>query len=265
MRTRINGEVRERLHQLLLQRARALGLTPAAIELLTRSAALERWAQGDEIATDEAGAERTGLLVVGSARVLCTTPRGKRVGVCFVAPGQFVSGSWPGGSEPTHAEFRVIAHDPLGTIVALWPPRILVDVLGMLPPPQALQLVTDIWRTATQTVRQKCHLLGLCLRDRVLSALVTLAHDFGRPHPQGVRIELRLTHADLAASAVGSRANVTRALEELREHMLVAVDDHRLVVTHRGLSALDRGASDDDAPDDRAPARLWPAGAVAGP
>lgn len=264
MRTRINGEVRERLHQLLLQRARTLGLTPAAVDLLTRSAALERWAPGDEIATDEAGAERTAFLVVGSARVVCTTPRGKPVGVCFVAPGQFVSASWPGGSEPARAEFRVIAHDPLGTIVALWPRRILVDVLGMLPPPQAAQLVTETWRTATQTVRQKCHLLGLCLRDRVLSALVTLAHDFGRPHPQGVRIELRLTHADLAATAVGSRANVTRALEELRDHALVAVDDHRLVVTRRGLASLGRGARDDDVPDDPAPAGFWSADAIAG-
>lgn len=263
MRTRMNGEVRERLHQLLLQRARALGLTPAAVDVLVRTATLERWAPGDEILMDEGGAERIGLLIVGSAKVLCTTPRGKRVGVCFVAPGQFVAASWPGGAEPTREEFHVFAHDPLGTIVALWPPRVFVDVLATLQPVQALQFATSTWRVATQVVRQKCHLLGLCLRDRVLSALVGLAHDFGRPHPQGVRIELRLTHADLAASAVGSRANVTRALEELREDALVLVDEHRLVVTQRGLVTLDRGAADERTVD-RAPADLWPAGALAG-
>src|SRR6185369_11426837 len=44
MRTRISGEVRERLRQLVLARARVLGLTPAAVEMLIGTAALERWA-----------------------------------------------------------------------------------------------------------------------------------------------------------------------------------------------------------------------------
>ena len=101
-----------------------------------------------------------------------------------------------------------------------------------------MQLVTAPWREAAEVVRQKCHLLGLCLRDRVLAVLTTLARDFGRPHPDGRRIELRLTHLDLAGAAVGSRANVTRALEELRAEGLVAVEQHRLVVTHRGLACL---------------------------
>jgi hypothetical protein len=104
-----------------------------------------------------------------------------------------------------------------------------------------MQFVTEAWRGVTEVLRQKCHLLGYCLRDRVLAVLVTLARDFGRPHPHGIRIELRLTHQDLAGAAVGSRANVTRALEELREEALVTVDEHRLVVMHRGLVALHDG------------------------
>jgi len=77
--------------------------------------------------------------------------------------------------------------------------------------------------------------------------LLQLAHDFGRPHPDGLRIELRVTHNDLAGAAVGSRANVTRSLEDLRTDGLVLVDDHRLVVTHRGLAGM---------PTD--PPRGWP-------
>ena len=237
MRTRVNGEVRERLRQLLVLRARALGLTPPAVELLVGAAVLERWGSGDEIATTDADGERLAFVVVGAAKVACETPRGKRVSVCFVPPGRLVGGGWA-DPRPLHSDFRVIAHDPMGTIVAFWTPRTITDVLATLTSQQVMQFLTASWRAAGEVVRQKCHLLGSCLRDRVLAVLTTLAHDFGRPHPDGLRIELRLTHLDLAGAAVGSRANVTRALDDLRSAGLVAVEDHRLIVTHRGLARL---------------------------
>src|SRR4029077_11514464 len=115
MRSRINGEVRERLRQLLLQRARAFGLTPAAIELLLQAAALERWSVGDEIVTADESGERMALVVVGAAKVVCETPRGKRVSVCFVAPGHVLPSELPADGAPTRHELRAIAHDPLGT------------------------------------------------------------------------------------------------------------------------------------------------------
>ena len=237
--------MRERLRQLLVLRARTLGLTPAAIELLIGTAVLERWAAGSEIVTVDGGADRVAFLVVGAAKVVCEMPRGKRVGVCFVPPGRFIANGWSGEPNAVPSDFRVIAHDPLGTIVAFWTPRTVVDVVATLTPPHAMQFITASWRAATEVLRQKCHLLGSCLRDRVHAVLTTLAHDFGRPHPDGLRIELRVTHLDLAGAAVGSRANVTRALEELRAEGLVAVEDHRLIVTHRGLAGL----SSDVAPE----------------
>ena len=238
MRTRVTGEARERLRQLLVLRGRTLGLTPPAIELLVGTAVLERWPVGEEIVTAEMlGGERIAFVVCGAAKVVCETPRGKRIGDTFVPPGRFVGTGWA-NDEQIRDEFRIVAHDPIGTIVALWTPRALVEVLATSTPQHALQFVAASWRVATDVLRQKCHLLGSCLRDRVLAVLTTLAHDFGRPHPDGLRIELRVTHNDLAGAAVGSRANVTRALEDLRADGLVAVDDHRLIVTNRGLAGV---------------------------
>jgi CRP/FNR family transcriptional regulator len=238
MRGRINGEVRERLRQLLLQRTKTFGLTPAAIEQLLGTAVLERWSAGEEIATADAEGDRLGFVVVGAAKVVRETPRGKPVSVCFVAPGHPLPTVWPGDAGVGRRQVRVVAHDPMGTIVASWAPRSLLEALATLPPAHALQVIAATWQAAAEVLGQKCDLLGLCLRDRVLAVLVTLSRDFGRPHPDGLRIELRLTHQDLAGAAVGSRANVTRALEELREGALVTVDEHRLVVTHRGLVGL---------------------------
>jgi CRP-like cAMP-binding protein len=244
MRTRVDAEVRERLRQLLRLRAPALGLTPEALDKLLRSAVLERWASGDEVAIREAGGPPVGFVVVGAVKLVCEMARGRRVGVAFVPPGGLFGGEWPAEAGAPRTELRALAHDPLGTIIAVWPPRTIAEVLEGLPPSNVLQLLGATWRVAMAIVRQKCHLLGLC--DRVLAALVTLARDFGRPHPDGLRIELRLTHQDLAGAAVGSRANVTRALEELRAAGLVIVDQHRLVVTARGLAAFERDVPRDE-------------------
>ena len=197
MRTRVNGEVGERLRQLLVQRARALGLTPGAAEVLRQAAIFDRWAPGDEIVTADHEGARVGFVVVGAARIVCDTPRGKMVSVCFVPPGRFLGRGWPNGTSAPPDDLKAIAHDPLGTIVATWTARTILEVFATLQGPNALQFAATLSCDATDVVRQKCHLLGLCLRDRVLAVLTTLAHDFGYRHPEGLRIELRLTHRDL--------------------------------------------------------------------
>ena len=239
MRTRASSEVRQRLRQLLTARARSLGLTPPAVEDLIAAAALERWAAGDTIATVDDGVDRIGLVVVGAAKIVHDARLGRRVAVAFVPPGRLLALAWR--ADPDAATFRVVGHDPLGTIVAFWTPRALLDVLAAMPAAQTLQFVGAAWRMGGDVLHEKSRLLTLCLRDRVLAVLRTLAHDFGLPHPDGLRIELRLTHQDLASAAVASRANVTRALDELRQLGAVAMEQHRLIVTHRGLALLDDG------------------------
>lgn len=54
------------------------------------------------------------------------------------------------------------------------------------------------------------------LDQRVLGILSLLAEEFGKPHPEGTRIELRLTHAQLASAVGATRTTITRVLGELR-------------------------------------------------
>jgi hypothetical protein len=239
----MDGELRERMRMLLTPHARTAGLGGPAIEALVGAAVLDRWGMGDEIESSGPDGERVGMVVVGAVRIAADTPRGKRVGVCFVPPGRFLTGAWPGDASRVGREIHLVAHDPIGTVVGWWGPRVLADGAALPEPAQAVQLATAVWLGAAELVREKCHLLALPLRDRVLTVLTTLARDFGRPHRDGTRIELRLTHADLASAAVGSRANVTRALEDLRAAGDVAVEQHRLIVTHRGLAALSHDSS----------------------
>jgi CRP-like cAMP-binding protein len=54
------------------------------------------------------------------------------------------------------------------------------------------------------------------LAQRVLGILSLLAEQFGAPHSDGIVIDLRLTHAQLAAAVGATRTTITRVLGELR-------------------------------------------------
>ncbi len=64
------------------------------------------------------------------------------------------------------------------------------------------------------------------LDQRVLGILSLLAEEFGLEHPQGTLVDLRLTHAQLAAAVGATRTTITRVLGELRMLDKIAIDGH---------------------------------------
>jgi len=81
-------------------------------------------------------------------------------------------------------------------------------------------------------------LLGLRrVEDRVKSFLELLANDYGQPCDQGLRLDLRLTHQDIANALSTTRVTVTRALGNLRAQGWLQLDrQRRLVISHLPLS-----------------------------
>jgi CRP-like cAMP-binding protein len=77
-------------------------------------------------------------------------------------------------------------------------------------------------------------LLGLRrVEDRVRGFLELLAEDYGQPCDQGLQLNLRLTHQDLASALSTTRVTVTRVLGLLRdEGWLQILPNRQLVVTH---------------------------------
>lgn len=60
------------------------------------------------------------------------------------------------------------------------------------------------------------------LDERILGILTLLAEQFGRPIAQGLLVDVRLTHAQLATAVGATRATVTRLLGELRRRHLIS-------------------------------------------
>src|SRR5437667_436387 len=96
-----------------------------------------------------------------------------------------------------------------------------------------LGLTAYSWRALSWLLYEKCLLLTMPLRDRLVHELEVLAHDFGQPDPAGVLIDLPLTQADLAELVVGSRAKVSRCVADLRRAGKLEVSGRRLILTRR--------------------------------
>jgi CRP-like cAMP-binding protein len=80
-------------------------------------------------------------------------------------------------------------------------------------------------------------LLGLRrIEERVRGFLELLANDYGVPCDQGLRLNVKLTHQDLASALSTTRVTVTRVLGSLRDEGWLQIDgQRRLVISHQPL------------------------------
>jgi CRP-like cAMP-binding protein len=80
-------------------------------------------------------------------------------------------------------------------------------------------------------------LLGLRrIEERVRGFLELLANDYGQPCDQGLRLNIKLTHQELASALSTTRVTVTRVLGNLRDEGWLHIDgQRRLVIAHQPL------------------------------
>ncbi|HKM64037.1 MAG TPA: Crp/Fnr family transcriptional regulator [Acidisphaera sp.] len=77
------------------------------------------------------------------------------------------------------------------------------------------------------------------LPARLARVLVKLGQDYGRPGPEGVRIDVRLSQRDLSTLVASSRESVNKQLRHWRDDGVVSMDGGYLVLRRvRDLEAL---------------------------
>jgi CRP/FNR family transcriptional regulator len=216
------------LRALLARDGARFGFTTAAIETFVAQARCMRFRAGERIGRPEEPNELVNLLVEGAVKVVAVTRPGIRVGVHLVRPGHFFgAGPFFSSGAPSGA----VAH--VDSVVAMVSREVMANVVAGLPPGQALRLMAFSWRVLSRLLYDKCLLLTMPLRDRVLHELEMLAREFGREEPSGVVIDLPLTHADLAEIVVGTRANVSRCVGTLRRAGRITMRGGRIVLLGR--------------------------------
>jgi CRP/FNR family transcriptional regulator len=107
------------------------------------------------------------------------------------------------------------------TLEALRPSRLIaVDVetrKALLGDPEAAEdLVNGLAAAVVEREESLSQLAEVVHRDRVLAKLVQLARKFGRVTPEGIRLEMPLTHQLLADAVGAARETVSLALRDLQ-------------------------------------------------
>lgn len=105
-------------------------------------------------------------------------------------------------------------------------------------PQISLEIIKVLSQRLRQTNEQLMDVIFRDARGRVAACLVDLAKRHGNTAPDGVRIELKLTHQELASLVGTARETISRILAELQNEELIYLDGRRLVV--RNLHELAR-------------------------
>jgi len=215
------------LRVMLSQNARRFGFTAAAVDTLVEQSQITYWRAGQSIFAPDDVQDLSNFLVAGAVKVVCHGQKGKPVVAQLVRPGRFFGAAWF-YDRPRRREFGAVAHDD--SMVAMMSQDVVTAVVARLPPERALQFMAHTWRILSRLLYEKCLLLAMPLERRLLHQIAVLARDFGKPDPHGVRIDLDVTHADLAELVAATRANVSRAMADLRRAGFVDVAGGRLIL-----------------------------------
>lgn len=165
------------------------------------------------------------LVAEGRIRLSSLTPDGKQAILAFIEPGE-VFGELAlvdGGTREEYAEAVVTS------TVILLPGDVLQDLL--LESPQfSLGITRLIGLRRRRVERRLKSLLFRSTRERLGSLLLELVEQYGRPVPEGVLIDLKLSHQDLASIIGATRESVTLLLGELHTEGLVQIGRQRVVI-----------------------------------
>jgi len=98
-------------------------------------------------------------------------------------------------------------------------------------------LAVAMLQAVSQRYRQSQTLLGLMglrrVEERLRGFLEMLASEYGQPCAEGLRLNVRLTHQELASALGTTRVTVTRVIGALREEGWLQLDgQRRLVLSH---------------------------------
>jgi CRP-like cAMP-binding protein len=211
----------------LRQTARDAGLTSVAVDTMVQHSQIGHWRRGDTVASGAASQGTVHFVISGAVQIVCLTPRSGSVAAELVPPGRWFGDSW---FDDAGDGCRFIARAHIPAVVARTGPDVWRTIVMQLPPENVVRMLTYSQTRMRRLLLDRCLLLALPLRDRLFHVLGTLAADFGRADPRGTRIELPLTHADLAGLVVATRANVTRGLAALEREGRIVRDDDRAVV-----------------------------------
>ena len=179
------------------------------------------------------GVPANSIYFVESGRVRLTrlSPEGKSVILALLGPGDLIGeAAWETGEHDSYAE--TVEDTRLYQIS-----REAFENLVRENPEFGLRLIQIIGIRLKQAQSRIEDLVFRPVPSRVARLLVNLAESHGKVTPNGIRVEFRLTHQEIANLVGSSRVTVTQILNKFRSSHWIDIECKR--VTIHNLNALE--------------------------
>jgi len=186
---------------------------------------VRRFRTGELVYLPSDAADGVLLLAEGRIRIDSTSPEGKRAILAYVDPGELFGELAMFGGE-TRDELA----DAMAPSLVVSLPREEVLRIMNENPGLAVGITKLIGLRRQRIERRLKSLLFRSVRQRLVELLLELAERYGRPTPEGVVIELRLSHQELASAIGSTRESVTLMMGELTDEGLVGKRRSRIIL-----------------------------------
>ena len=168
------------------------------------------------------------VVVEGRVRLFTVTPDGKEALLALIEPGEIFGELALAGSDQRE-EFAQAAMT--SRIVAI--PRDAMEEILLRNPVLSLAVTRYIGLRRRSFERRLKNLLFRSNRDRLIALLSELLQQYGKPVVDGILIDIKLSHQDLASLIGITRESVTLTLRDLQDERLISIGRQRIVVTDK--------------------------------
>jgi CRP/FNR family transcriptional regulator, cyclic AMP receptor protein len=198
------------------------------LQFLEQKSRMKTFARNTAIYLPRDMAESVLVVASGRIRLFSVTPDGKEVLLAFVEPGELFGELALIGSE-IREEFAQAATQ--STVIAI--PKDAMETVLLRNARLSMSVTRYVGLRRRSLERRLKNLMFRSNRERLLGLLRELLEQYGRPIVEGILIDIRLSHQDLASLIGITRESVTLTLGELQNERIILLGRQRIVVLDR--------------------------------
>ena len=213
------------------------GLDRATVDAWLAAATIRRFPRGQSIYPQGTHRGSVFLVLEGVVSLSVLLPNGQRILCAFNRPGSLFGFPIVEGERPRWS--AADAFTP--ATVALVPRREFERVVAGLPPSVVIRFFNRVLERQARFAMRLVHCVALDLRGRLALTLLDLATTFGVQAREGVRVELPITHENLAEMVGASRERISKAMALLMDAGIITYA--RQAVSVRDLKRLQEAAT----------------------
>ena len=200
-------------------------LSPSDLEVLESRARIKSFPRKAVVYLPQDAADSVYVVAEGRIRLVSITPDGKEAIHAIFEPGDLFGELAILGSEPREEYAEAVVGSK---VVAI--PKESVDLVMSQNAKLSLAITKLIGWRRKKLERRLRNLLFRSNRERLTGLLWELTERYGRRTDEGLLIDIKLSHQDLAGLIGVTRESVTLALGELQADGMISIGRQRIVI-----------------------------------